>query len=276
MSNWAIMPSDSDIIHRQHKYIDKKMGKNGKWIYYYTTKPSSIKARVGVYAKERMQEKARRYDNTSKNATQDEVKDDHTRMVRESQQRAQKKAGENFKIAKEDYDQTIVGKYENATNAVKYLGTSITDALKNAYQGSSIDKLFSNIGGLLNKSITSVKEEIKNKQMITNRTTTNGGVPVKQYAPTGGTKQSKSNKEIEYEKYSQLRNSKGKDARSVGRTITRTQQATRNAATKSCIGNVSSDSGRIGGQSAGMVQTVLNNRNSNKVTSFMKRKRRRS
>lgn len=56
---YYILPTNQDLIHwakgkqaKQHKYVDRKMGKNGKWIYYYTTKPTSIKARLGVYAKE--------------------------------------------------------------------------------------------------------------------------------------------------------------------------------------------------------------------------------
>lgn len=31
MSTWAIIPADEDVIHSSHKYIDKIMGKNGKW-----------------------------------------------------------------------------------------------------------------------------------------------------------------------------------------------------------------------------------------------------
>lgn len=33
---YYILPTNKDIQHRSHKYIDRKMGKNGKWIYYYT------------------------------------------------------------------------------------------------------------------------------------------------------------------------------------------------------------------------------------------------
>lgn len=34
-TGYSIVPKDSDISHKAHKYIEKKMGKNGKWIYVY-------------------------------------------------------------------------------------------------------------------------------------------------------------------------------------------------------------------------------------------------
>lgn len=35
MSNWAIIPSDSDIMHRSHKYIEKVRTTKGGWRYIY-------------------------------------------------------------------------------------------------------------------------------------------------------------------------------------------------------------------------------------------------
>lgn len=58
---YVVKATDNDIIHKTHKYIDRKRGKNGKWIYYYTKKPSSIKSRLGVYAKENAKEKTDKY-----------------------------------------------------------------------------------------------------------------------------------------------------------------------------------------------------------------------
>lgn len=52
-TSYYISSTDQDIMHRSHKYVDRKMGKNGKWIYYYTNKPS-LKARTGKYAGEKL------------------------------------------------------------------------------------------------------------------------------------------------------------------------------------------------------------------------------
>lgn len=41
--NYIIAPTDNDILHsRSHKYIDRKRGKNGQWVYTYSNKEKPI------------------------------------------------------------------------------------------------------------------------------------------------------------------------------------------------------------------------------------------
>lgn len=48
MSTWMIVPSDDDMMHKLnfHKYIDKVMGKNGKWRYIYEDTKKKVKNKV--------------------------------------------------------------------------------------------------------------------------------------------------------------------------------------------------------------------------------------
>lgn len=54
MSTWVVMPSDDDVIHG-HKYIDKIMGKNGKWRYIYYRAKTKAKNAIGVGQKGRLE-----------------------------------------------------------------------------------------------------------------------------------------------------------------------------------------------------------------------------
>lgn len=60
-NGYVILPTDQDIYHSgSHKYIDKKMGKNGKWIYIYDTAKKKIGRTRADIAKRKAQKEAER------------------------------------------------------------------------------------------------------------------------------------------------------------------------------------------------------------------------
>lgn len=97
---YAILPTNRDIIHRSHKYIDKKRGKNGKWIYYYTNKPS-LRGRLGIYAKENLEQTEKKVTKTS-NTTQNTINNAESNIRRLQDERSKWQSGEYFD--KEDHN----------------------------------------------------------------------------------------------------------------------------------------------------------------------------
>lgn len=58
MSNWAIIPSDSDIMHRSHKYIEKVRTSKGGWRYIYKQPKykTNAKNKFGFEERKKMKE----------------------------------------------------------------------------------------------------------------------------------------------------------------------------------------------------------------------------
>ena len=69
MSNWAIIPSDSDVMHRSHKYIEKVRTTKGGWRYIYKKPKYKSNAKNSLGIKERSEWKSK--ESNSQNASEE-------------------------------------------------------------------------------------------------------------------------------------------------------------------------------------------------------------
>lgn len=114
---YLIRPTSEDLMHKSssHKYVDKKW-KNGRWIYYYTKKPTSMKARVGVYAKEKLNKQKLESAVTVGNMKNDSREQ---AMAKQIVYNAERKKVDK---AQSDYNKTAMGRLEKfASTGMKYL-----------------------------------------------------------------------------------------------------------------------------------------------------------
>lgn len=106
MSNWAIIPSDSDIMHRSHKYIEKVRTTKGGWRYIYKRNRNMKKSNKGFGAKE-----LKRYKETKKNYEEEQKKHQQFLENNEKNRQLREKTGnqdnpEALQRSKEAYDKS--------------------------------------------------------------------------------------------------------------------------------------------------------------------------
>lgn len=119
MSTWAIFPSEEDIIHKSHKYLERKRGKNGKWQYIYKRAKNKVKKAVGLEQKEKLELSGKGLQNNInrlKNANINNV---------QSLYEATKDAKDIFLNNKSEFENTFLGKINN----VKEKGLQAFDKL---------------------------------------------------------------------------------------------------------------------------------------------------
>lgn len=142
MSTWMIVPSDDDLEHGFHKYIDKVMGPNGKWRYIYKKAKNKVEKAVGLDKRRNMIKAAKGYaiaegrkqylygernklkrDNIAVGAsiTNEEVqrlKDAYSIAIGKNYEIIVKQKN-RFEKAKDAYKKTLLGSIENVFNEGK-------------------------------------------------------------------------------------------------------------------------------------------------------------
>lgn len=138
--NYIITPTDRDILHKSHKYVDRKMGKNGKWIYYYNTAKSKIGiSQYADYKKAKenfgnVQDKSRKaldkYRGLNRTASYDET---NQRAAKERENNAEanyQEALKKFKKADVEFSKTPLSKalklHSEAMNFINNLWFKLT------------------------------------------------------------------------------------------------------------------------------------------------------
>mgnify|MGYP003300900078 CR=1 FL=1 len=119
MSTWAIIPSDDDIEHSFHKYIDKIRTASGKWRYiYYKTKKNARNA-VGLNQKKKLEIA----ESGLKKAINKLEKSDYNNVQKDYDAAVQYR--EKYDKRKEEFNNTLLGKI----SSVKDEGLKIFDSL---------------------------------------------------------------------------------------------------------------------------------------------------
>lgn len=117
MSTWVIMPSDDDIEHSFHKYIDKIRTASGKWRYIYYKSKKNVRNAIGLNQKKKLEiaegglQKAA---NKLKKSDSKNVQKDYD---------AAKQYKEKYDKRKEEFNDTLLGKIDS----VKDKGLKIFD-----------------------------------------------------------------------------------------------------------------------------------------------------
>lgn len=110
MSTWVIMPSDDDIEHGFHKYIDKIRTASGKWRYiYYKTKKNARNA-VGLNQKKKLEIA----EGGLKKSVDKLEKSDNSNVQKNYD--AAKQHKEKYDKRKEEFNNTLLGKIDSVKN----------------------------------------------------------------------------------------------------------------------------------------------------------------
>ena len=195
MSTWMIVPSDYDLEHGFHKYIDKVMGPNGKWRYIYEKVKTGVSKAIGLDKRKKLEKAARNYyvaEGTKKylqdkrdelnrskylpKAVKIQSSDSITATIAANNENLQKHKNK-FEKAKEAYKKTLAGSIENVIVEGKNAFNKIVSLFKKTPKTTTTNKS-TNKGTYYNPgSTTKSKSTTTSTTKSTNTTSTSKRKP---------------------------------------------------------------------------------------------------